>query len=416
VRSSGVRGGPSLCSTGKFGPASIAPSLTFYYSAISAGTEGLAVAASAPGSDCLLPCGDFEWDQGSIGTNEPLLAASFSAGTSLGPFARTCQAAHILDKVLVHVNAHRHDRGQDVAEVLVEAMQLHNALLAFDTSLNLPGMLSTHSHPNPETPIPGQGVQDGRNQYAMALCSSARFLLYNEYSCDEFHGRPPGRERVAMESEVRGVAMRGIELLATVTVPEMARAVVQTSTAAATRPAINPLLGHVMYYAAAECACVIKESTGGKMHAALTQLVQGLEAMRTEWRVGGTCCRLLACSVRCQPGLTLNSGVSIVAGKGRGLEINSKPRRGIDSLVQNAKGRFESLLQSTFKISYMRSSKIGCGKGAHRVSPDRLVLDGTTKKTRVMKGVHRLFNPVKLKPRVRSGGTGVQVRGMSSGV
>ncbi len=145
-----------------------------------------------------------------------------------------------------------------------------------------------------------QGVQDGRNQCAMALCCSAQFLLYSEYGCNEINGRPPSRERVALESEAQGVAIRGIELMATVTVPEMARAVVQTSTAAATRPIINPLLEHTMYYAATECACFIKESPVRNMYAALTQIVQGLEEMQSEWQVGGTCCIMLACSVRCQ--------------------------------------------------------------------------------------------------------------------
>jgi hypothetical protein len=248
----------------------------------------LAVAAPAPGPDCLLPCRDVEWDQGSIGTNEPLLAESFSAGTSLGPFARTCQAAHILDKVLAHVGRRKHNSGHDVAEVLVEAMQLHKALLALDTSLNPPAMLSADSYPSLETPMASQGVEDGRNQCAMALCSSARFLLYSEYGCSEFNGRTPSRERVALESEAQGVAIQGIELMATVTVPELAQAVVQTSTAAATRPAINPLLGHTLYYAATECACFIKESHMRNMYAALTQIVQGLEAMQSEWQVGGT--------------------------------------------------------------------------------------------------------------------------------
>ncbi len=283
---------------------SLVRSLKPCHSAISTGTEGLAVAAPAPGSDCLLPCRDIEWDQGSIGTNEPLLAVSFPAETSLGPFAQTCQAAHMLDKVLAHTDRRKHNSGQDAAGLLVEALQLHKALLALDTSFNPPGMHSTNWYPSPETPMGGEGVEDGGNQCATALCSSARLLLYSEYACDDFTGRMPNRERVALESEAQGVAIRGIELMATVTIPRMAQAVVQASAGAATRPSINPLLGHAMYYAATECACFIKESHGRDMHTALAQIVQGLEAMRLEWQVGGTCCIFSACLFRPMPGLT----------------------------------------------------------------------------------------------------------------
>lgn len=72
------------------------------------------------------------------------------------------------------------------------------------------------------------------------------------------------------------------------TVPRVARAVVQTSAAVVTRQTINPLLGHCMYYAATECACFIKESHVRDMHAALTEIVQGLKAMQSQWEVGGT--------------------------------------------------------------------------------------------------------------------------------
>ena len=196
----------------------------------------------------------------------------------------------MLDKVLTHVGRRQRDTDQDVAEVLVEAMQLHKALLALDMSLGPPNVLGAESYPSPETSMPSQGVEGGRNQCALALCCSARFLLYSEYGCSEFNGRTPSHERVALESEAQGVAIRGIEVMATVTVPEMARAVVQTLTAAATRPSINPLLGHTLYYAATECACFIRESHMPSMCAALAQIIQGLEAMRSEWRVGGTFC------------------------------------------------------------------------------------------------------------------------------
>jgi hypothetical protein len=190
----------------------------------------------------------------------------------------------MLDKVLAHVARRRHGSGQDVvAEVLAEAMLLHKALLALDTSLSLA-----------PPAVPGHdGVEDGGgNQCALALCCSARFLLYSEYGCSDLTGRTPHEERVALESEALRVAIRGIELMAGVTVPKIARAVVQSATVAAgSPPTTNPLLGHAMYYAATECACFIREGHEREMmDGALTQIVKGLEAMQSQWQVGGTFC------------------------------------------------------------------------------------------------------------------------------
>ncbi|KAJ6441326.1 fungal specific transcription factor [Purpureocillium lavendulum] len=260
--------------------------------AISAGTEGLTVSAPSPGSHDLLPCTDAEWNQGSIGSNEPLLAESFHAGTSLGPFAQTCQAAHMLDKVLTHLDRCRVDNDKNVAETLEEAMYLHKALLALDASLNLPGMLSTHSYPWTDGASPFQDGGDG-TQCAMALCCSARILLYSEYGCNEPEARTTTRERVAMETEAQRVAYREIEKMAAMTIPKMAKLTVQASNGAAAKPSTSPLLAHCMYHGATECAWFIKENHERNMYAALRQIVRGLKAVQSEWRVGGEYLSLL---------------------------------------------------------------------------------------------------------------------------
>lgn len=194
----------------------------------------------------------------------------------------------MLDKVLAHVDRRKNDSDQDTTELLLEAIQLHKALQALDASLILPDKPTKDSYPSPATPMLDRAGEDGHHQCAMALCCSARFLLYSEYGCNDFNGRKPSCERIALESEAQGIAIREIELLAAVTVPRMARAIVQTSMTFVTRQTINPLVGHCMYYAATECACFIKESYVRDMHAALTQIVQGLKAMQSEWELGGT--------------------------------------------------------------------------------------------------------------------------------
>ena len=244
------------------------------------------MSARAPDSHDLLPCTDVEWNQGSIGSNEPLLAGSFHTGTSLGPFAQTCQAAYMLDKVMTHLDRCRRSDDQNVTEMLADAMQLHRALLALDASLNLPGMLSTHSYPSTDTRSHIQD-QGGQNQCAIALCCSARTLLYDEYGCNEPDARIINRERIAMETEAQRVAFRGVEVMAAMTIPRMARLVVQTSAAALVMPSISPLLGYCLYLGATECAWFIRENHERNMYAALRQIIQGLRVLNAQWRVGG---------------------------------------------------------------------------------------------------------------------------------
>lgn len=192
----------------------------------------------------------------------------------------------MLDKVMTHLDRCRRSDDQNVTEMLAEAMQLHRALLALDASLNLPGMLSTHSYPSTDT---RSHIQDqvGQNQCAIALCCSARTLLYDEYGCNEPDARIINRERIAMETEAQRVAFRGVEVMAAMTIPRMARLVVQTSAAALVMPSISPLLGYCLYLGATECAWFIRENHERNMYAALRQIIQGLRVLNAQWRVGG---------------------------------------------------------------------------------------------------------------------------------
>src|SRR3546814_12290424 len=75
--------------------------------------------------------------------------------------------------------------------------------------------------------------------------------------------------------------------MAAMTIPKMARLMVQASNGAAAKPSISPLLAHCMYHGATECAWFIKENHERNMYAALRQIVRGLKAVQSEWRVGG---------------------------------------------------------------------------------------------------------------------------------
>lgn len=215
-----------------------------------------------------------------MGPNEPLLTTSFHSAHSLGPFARLCQAALILGKVLEH-RGHKEQSMQDVAQLLLEAKQLHRTLELLEASLEP----SSPAH----SPGSGSSQAENPNLTALAFCSCARFLLYNQYACNEPDGGV-ARERVALETEMQHTSMEGIKVLATKTVPRIVYGLEQIAVSAMSEAAgarLTPLVFPCLYHAATECAWFIKEDHEQSMYQALRDIVQGIQLLSRSWRTGG---------------------------------------------------------------------------------------------------------------------------------
>jgi hypothetical protein len=170
---------------------------------INADTNGLPFAAPEPHRDEFLPVNDEDWDQGRLVPSEPLYAASFSSVTALGSFARTCQAAHMLGKVISHKKA-RMDCSQEITTLLPDGRRLHQALSALQLSLEQHGSpVSTNSPPTA----------------ALAICITARYLLYNMYGCRD--NLSTLSQNIAMETEMQHLSVDGIRSLSMVTIPRL---------------------------------------------------------------------------------------------------------------------------------------------------------------------------------------------------
>ncbi|KAG5805529.1 hypothetical protein H9Q74_009930 [Fusarium xylarioides] len=98
-----------------------------------AGSPQLLMAAPDPTTNDLLPCNDDDWTNGRIGFNEALFTRNFHSPSSVGQFARVCQAVHMFGKVLRHVKAREKDT--DPVELTAEALQLHIVLTALDQGI-----------------------------------------------------------------------------------------------------------------------------------------------------------------------------------------------------------------------------------------------------------------------------------------
>jgi hypothetical protein len=215
-----------------------------------------------PTSDQLLPVNDDDWDNGNIAASEALYAKSFSNATSLGSFAKMCQAAYLLGKVGQHAEASL--SATDMSSFASEALQLGQTLGSFHRALDEAELIDG-------TPPTTESCR----QAARAICISAQFKLCQMYGCNNIE-RPAAREFVAEETEMQSFVLERTKSLALETVPNLARNI-----------SGGPLIARALYVAATECAWFIREDDESAMYVALWTLIGRLRYMGERWAVAG---------------------------------------------------------------------------------------------------------------------------------
>jgi hypothetical protein len=207
----------------------------------------------------LLPCDDAQWERGTITHSGPVFGANL-VNVETGHCAQVCQAAHILGRV----HRHRADHGLDPAFRLSEAMQLQRTLKALDSMLQKPAATIGSEH----------------SDNAIAICCSARFLLYDVYACNsKYEGMPTGEE-----AEMQKVSLDGIEEC----VERMYQVALRQQRALTEDYEKGSiLLIHAMYWTASECRWYIKE---GKQEAVkvFEAMIDTLNLLNRRWRRAGT--------------------------------------------------------------------------------------------------------------------------------
>lgn len=220
------------------------------------------MASPEPVQSDLLPCDDVDWDQGLIGSNDPLFASTPGATNSGGSFATVCRAAHILGRV----TRHRDDQILEFSYRLSEAVQLNRALLALDSTLR-DSMVENAL---------------GQCDLSRALCYSARLMLYNIYACNDRYGD----YRLSQETDMQKISIEGLTTV-TLAVSRMAQRLKDAM--AMNMGAINPLMTHCLYQALGECAWFVREDRSSEMRSAMDTIVDTLKSLRERWRVCGEC-------------------------------------------------------------------------------------------------------------------------------
>ncbi|KAI1372399.1 hypothetical protein F4677DRAFT_456627 [Hypoxylon crocopeplum] len=232
------------------------------------GINGLPLVAPEPSPGELLPCHETSWNEGGVGFNEPLFAASFSNNTSLGSFANVCQAAHILGRVL----RHRDEQTVALNFRISEAKQLHHILTSLSSHLS---NIARESSP------PSSSVA-----VSLALCFSACLILYDIYACNERYSTDHGRS--SEEAELQRQAMTSIFDVVRRTW-ELARRILNSIYQDIDDELSNlsPLLCHCLHAAATESEWLILEQEDSNAVAWLRDIVELLQVIARRWHVAG---------------------------------------------------------------------------------------------------------------------------------
>ncbi|RDW77840.1 hypothetical protein BP6252_05893 [Coleophoma cylindrospora] len=239
------------------------------------GPTGLPLATPEPTQDDLLPTADSDWLQGGIGTNAALYTTSFSPGLEIAPFARVCQVAHILGRVINHRNCRKDIQRREF--VLDEALQLNATLNALDEHVSGPmGESRLESDPT-------------ANTVEVALCTAARLTLYHMYSCNN-----PDilSERLAEESAMQTSCLEGLKQIIATRAAVLARRVIQQGTENINRS--SPLVVQCLYDVATECQWFIREGNivdgAGRT---MQLLMEALTLLGRRWGIADKCLKLL---------------------------------------------------------------------------------------------------------------------------
>ncbi|CAG9952060.1 unnamed protein product [Clonostachys rosea f. rosea IK726] len=205
------------------------------------------------------------------------LAVSTSTTIAASYFARTCQAAHLLSKVLRHLN----DFDTDQEFRYQEAIQIHRTIQALSSTILL------------EAEEQVEKTSDSTAHLvfctAIGLCFSALFSLYNEYSCvDKF-----------APEQLKSPHLRDMQQQAFSGLGDICDAVLQLSArvyAAAELGGLmktNPLIADCLYQAAATYLWYSHETGVQEWHGKMMEIKKLLVTMSVKWKSAGEYIQLL---------------------------------------------------------------------------------------------------------------------------
>ncbi|EMC98574.1 hypothetical protein BAUCODRAFT_145643 [Baudoinia panamericana UAMH 10762] len=235
---------------------------------VNIGNKGKPFASADPSLASILPTDDASWDRGQMLATAPL-ALSASTSIRASPFARTCQASHLLGKVLRHIN----DKSLPLDYRFEEALQLSRTVRAFAMLLPEEAESDDPSHPTLCT--------------SMALCYSAILELFDAYSCTERAvPNAPDTQVVMQEEAIRGISDFSAGALT------LARRI-RSFAERVGLGRLSPLVLDALYQATANYAWYVRESSDPSCAEHAAELKEVLVMCDRRWKVAGEYIRII---------------------------------------------------------------------------------------------------------------------------
>lgn len=254
------------------------------------------MAVAEPSSATLLPIADSRWDQGEIGPSEALLTRGFHSSSNVSHFARVCQASNIISKVQHHRNTRR--TSTDKATTLTDALQLHVTLVAFD------------KHLVEQTDGVSLSSADWSSAVDLALCCSARILLYEMYSCNDPNAGPTPWDRIALETEMQTASLDGLAHVVGQRATRLAQSVLALDEDAVGR--VSPFIIECLYASACVCTWYVKETVIPHMHGPLESMKDALKVVGKRWRLARKCLYTFNHVASCKADISLEQYLTLL--------------------------------------------------------------------------------------------------------
>ncbi|KAK4613202.1 uncharacterized protein CLAFUR5_13233 [Fulvia fulva] len=213
--------------------------------------------------DEIIPASHDDWDNGELAVN-PLLVMSIESETLVSPYARACQAAHLLGRVCQHFNDHTNAEDCDIH--FREAVQILRAEKALNVLVQQDALNNS---------------QTLRLVSARALCISALLLLTDVHSCIEVDHVEAGGGNRGLRLELQQMAIDEAKATASETVSfaeELEAHITMHGVAS-----VGPLVLNCLYPAAATFAWYHRETGSEAHYLKLLKLRHVLGLLKEQW-------------------------------------------------------------------------------------------------------------------------------------